>query len=423
MINILLILFLSLGLMFAGINSTSYGGGSRVFMLMALIMLVINPTIKFYSKQHKWKIRKSTSFLILFYLYFLCKLVYDTGDISQLAANVYAPTGGLVVFYFTGLIVNNALKRLERRHTSELLVSVLLGGIFLISIFVYGIYNDNQSIISLDFFQLVEKRDDYQKIGNYLSISYIVLSYLILQSFYLFNKNTVFFKIFKFFIILFYLYIGVMLSLLSQMYESNSGFIFILVTLLYSLYCLSMKSVNEYSGGVVISRIGNRITIYFRIGLIFIVSSIAIFYFITQVFNVDVFKMRIFNYGLSSSIVPRSVESRIEVLSNYSDQLNYSPIFGNMIVDELTSGPGTYAHSMILSIQSHLGLFGFILFLLYISFYFKENKISLQSLVSNRKRNMESFKVGFVLIAIVFASISTFFTWPIVWFSLALSKK
>lgn len=69
---------------------------------------------------------------------------------------------------------------------------------------------------------------------------------------------------------------------------------------------------------------------------------------------------RMLGYG---SWAISSFTSRFELLrENFMPQFSYSPIWGNVSVDRLTTGEGTYVHSVFLYPLTHTGAVGFLIF-------------------------------------------------------------
>lgn len=71
---------------------------------------------------------------------------------------------------------------------------------------------------------------------------------------------------------------------------------------------------------------------------------------------------RMFGYG---SWAISSFTSRFELLrENFIPQFSYSPIWGNVNVDRLTTGEGTYVHSVFVYPLTHTGVVGFLIFVI-----------------------------------------------------------
>lgn len=105
-------------------------------------------------------------------------------------------------------------------------------------------------------------------------------------------------------------------------------------------------------------------------------------------------------------IAPQSISSRYSIFSeNVWKQLRVAPIFGDIGVDSTVGQPGSYLHSL-LSIQTHLGLIGSVLFLA----FFLERLVFLY-------RKSENYVLKIAIVPIVaMAAVATLFTWGPLWF-------
>jgi O-antigen ligase len=108
--------------------------------------------------------------------------------------------------------------------------------------------------------------------------------------------------------------------------------------------------------------------------------------------------------------------SRIEILKNFDMQFSISPIFGNMYSDNMTSGSGTAAHSLALSLLSHTGVIGFLLFcLFFISIFLSLVKFKMQ--IEIHARIIRLFAFYNIIFVFMFANISNIFYSPFIWFT------
>ena len=104
---------------------------------------------------------------------------------------------------------------------------------------------------------------------------------------------------------------------------------------------------------------------------------------------------------------------------NFITQFSYNPLFGNMRVDLLTTGQGTYVHSL-LSLLTHLGLVGFTLFVLFLRSLYLQIARPDQRLQGELKKSYLLFRL-FALVAILLAGlVSAFFVWTPLWFCVGL---
>jgi len=145
-----------------------------------------------------------------------------------------------------------------------------------------------------------------------------------------------------------------------------------------------------------------------------ILSIAVVFLFFYFENNVGQFRITGFGEGSLSSI-----DSRVEIFrNNFIQHLAYNPVFGNAQVEKLTTGEGSYVHSL-LSIATHLGIVGAALFATLIARIYKEinlNGNSWISLSGNTRYSLFRFLIlGFILL---YSLVATFYTWLPLWFSL-----
>jgi hypothetical protein len=141
---------------------------------------------------------------------------------------------------------------------------------------------------------------------------------------------------------------------------------------------------------------------------------------LTHYLGLDIERTRIFNFGAGGQ--NSSLEARAEYFQWYFMlHWNYSPIFGNMYVDGLTSGHGTYVHSFPAYLLTHTGIVGFTVFCLYAFFATKEllyrpciYEVGVQTaIISNSLRN---YSLALIIIFFLIASAGTHIGWTVLWF-------
>ena len=91
-----------------------------------------------------------------------------------------------------------------------------------------------------------------------------------------------------------------------------------------------------------------------------------------------------------------------------------------MIVDKITTGEGSYIHSL-LSIITHLGIIGSFIFILFLSTLYSNLRFSgtisnLQDHIYNNKIYL-IYRILTVTTVIVYCLFSSFFTWLPLWFA------
>ena len=110
--------------------------------------------------------------------------------------------------------------------------------------------------------------------------------------------------------------------------------------------------------------------------------------------------------------------SRLGIMIDFPNQFRISPIFGGWYPEIKTGiGSGYYQHSLILSILTHTGIFGFILFLVgFLKIILNRLKIIDKGL--SDINNIITFQI---IGAFLLASFSCFFIFPPFWFLIGIS--
>jgi hypothetical protein len=275
-----------------------------------------------------------------------------------------------------------------------------------------------------DLFLISDLNGMYQRPGAFLTISFFIYSFT--TAFFLFvNKYTKKGKLVNFMsFVLFGLYclltIGGMI--LSQMIGSNNTLVnlggLLFATTIFYIFINFTKSENLLSQiklnikKIFLSKLTSKLfgSIFVSLFIVFVLLVGLI-----NFFDIDLDRFRIFGFGSGDM---SSISSRLALLNNFFIQFDYNPIFGNMDVDRLTTGEGSYTHSFILSLLSHLGIIGFILFFIYLFVAIKEKLNNHNNLFVNNLLSLYSLVVFAGIFAI--ASFGTFITWIPLWFLLGL---
>jgi len=135
---------------------------------------------------------------------------------------------------------------------------------------------------------------------------------------------------------------------------------------------------------------------------------------------IDVTRHRMFGFE-QSTLANTSVESRFEILiANFLVHLEYAPLFGNFFVDRLTTGGGSYAHSL-LAILPHLGVTGAAVFCA-MSVAVGNQLWSAWCAARGRPHEQRFAMLSIVIMAwaTVFLLLTAFFTSALLWLPLGL---
>lgn len=135
---------------------------------------------------------------------------------------------------------------------------------------------------------------------------------------------------------------------------------------------------------------------------------------------IDITKYRIFEFE-EQTMMNSSVVSRLEILvNNFAIQFEYAPIFGNFFVDRLTTGSGTYIHSL-LAVIPHLGFIGAAAFVaMLVTIASQLRRAWLRAPGTPRELRRIMLAIGVVVWAALFLLLTNFFTNIVLWMPLGL---
>jgi hypothetical protein len=201
------------------------------------------------------------------------------------------------------------------------------------------------------------------------------------------------------------------------------GFIVIIILML-----LRSKSIRNYLTvkpitfkSLLFSKLSLRLIIFFVLSLVILIGLILSS---LSYLGIDFSNTRLGGFGSTSEI--SSVTGRLALWSNFFIQFKYSPFFGHMNVDCLTTGCGSYVHSVFASLLTHTGLLGFLLFVSYLLLVTKELfrvNSSLQDEIFITTNIYKFCIVLFFLAILVLGVIGIFLTWIVLWFTFGLIKQ
>jgi len=372
-------------------------------------------------------IRKSFFVIILFFTYFIFRIVVDTQNADMLKALTIGTNGGMILYYISGALVGFSFLNIKKTITNskqlQNIYSILI--FILVAIFSFFYFDLLVNLLSLqreDIF-LISGGSNYQRVGSFMLMTFIILFHfimLMLIDFKYKNRLTKFLYL-KSIIWNFTLIISALLF--SQLIGSNNAFVNLMILLIVfsivimlvmskkSIFILSNYNILNIFRGEIVKRI------YFHIFIAILVIALLLFLLIA-IYDIDINRFRILGFGTEGAT---SVNTRLELWNNFFIHLDYSLLLGNMMVDTHTTGTGSYVHSFIASLLTHLGLFGFLLFFVYLFFAIKENMISYNIYYLKFFDNIV-FAYSFLLFAGIFlvASASVYFSWTPIWFLFGL---
>jgi hypothetical protein len=369
--------------------------------------------------------------LILFFLFIAWiafRVIVDINDLERLKSITIATTGGIILFFLVGAFVSLILRQtLVKSRKNIFFIGVLLFYLGLLICLHFKLAER----VRPDIFLIADLDGAYQRPGNFLSISFIVISFMIFTNTLRLQDGKDGRVMYAFILIL---YTSQMLLALvaSQLFGSNSatgvvlGVYFTTLTMiltvnnkiLYSQYALNLLTLWS-------KRVLRRLILFVLISISAFAMFLSAFLHVLE-FNLA--NINIFGFGLGEI---NSLDGRIEItLSSGLDQLAYSPIFGNMNVAYYTTGnEGRTLHSFFLYVIANLGIIGLTIVLM---LFFLVIRQLMQEVVTRKSKNVFSdfysgslalYSLGVFLFILLFANISTDVSWIVLWFTLGMVSK
>ena len=414
-------------LMYLFTNIKFIGEGSIALHLLVFYVLLGGFLIilEIILKQNVY-IKKSFLFLMLFFTYFINNITLNRPN--DLKALTLATTGGTILFYILGSLISiNLLYIKEKILTSNKMLNIFnffyIAFSFIFFILFLNVFSVLMENVRKDVF-LLNLDGMYQRPGNFLIISFLIYSFITALFLFVnkYIKKSKFVSLISFVLFCFYCLFIIGGMLLSQLIGSNNALInlvglmfatlvfYILINFTNSKNLLSQIKLNIKE--IFLTKLSPKLFSSMAISLFILLFS---FIGLTNFFNLDLSKFRIFGFG-SGEI--SSISTRLSLWKNFIIHFEYNPIFGNMAVEYLTTGEGTYVHSFLASLLTHLGIIGFMIFFVYLFKAIKEKLKDINNLYVDNLFTLYSLIV-FVGIFIV-ASFGTFVTWAPIWFLLGL---
>ncbi len=378
--------------------------------------------------QKHFYVRVDLFIFLLLVVWVAFRVVVDLGDVGYLKQVTIATTGGMLLFYFVGASLNVCYQSLMRVEKSSYL-SKLIFFIYLLML-IWMLYNFSQRLHSRLFY-LAEVDGSYQRAGNFLSISFIIVSYFYL-AISLKNvgaKNNACGKslwIFLYTACVFLALVG------AQLFGSNSATAVVsgvyLITVVMTLLATQKEVWTNYFRGNLALPF-SKIVIKYLFAWVFVAIMLftSFVFLIVVVAEFDITQLRLFGFGSGTNT---SIQSRVEILlENGSKQLGFSPVFGNMNVAYLTTGEsGRYLHSFFPYVMSNIGLVGlFIIIILFVVSFLRLYNESTpkgdRSILTYKRCMVSIYSVYIVGYLIVFANLATSLSWAVLWFSLGFVSK
>lgn len=400
--------------------SAEPGAVGTLFLLLSIFFCVIT-LILLSEKSVLLNLTYSMVSLIVFLIYFLVNFLWDSQSISDFKEVTIGSSGGVVFALITGCTSSLSLGALNKCFNKDYFYIQLTKIVFIVTMVValllaLNVFISTISNIRSDIFLIEDQMGLYQRPGKIMLILYILLTTLFsfMQQYV---RKHFFWNLGALFILG---VIGGTLIAHSQLIGSNSGTVTVagimLVVLCYwflidtEKFTILKKPVRLKQ--VIFGWVTKKIVLYFSFLLILLFMSLFL------LGDFDISQFRIFGFGSGGN---SSIDSRIRILKeSFIIQLAYNPVLGNAIVDDLTTGAGTYTHSLI-SLLTHLGLVGTGLFVIMIFFIYSDIYTPISMCNNYYHTNSYAFFRLFIISSvIIFTLFTAFFTWMPLWFSIGL---
>jgi MFS family permease len=348
-------------------------------------------------------------------------------DAAQIRAYSIGTSGGLFFALAFGMLTGRFITALHeavvatpsarRRAHIWLLLFLVLS--LALAVQAFGHYFTD---VRADLFLIQQDEDGhltgYQRVGNYMAIAFILNSALVARMYP--HRRAAPWAFWS--SVLLWLSLAFVLMPLAQLVGSNAGFALVAAfVLLQSTWLFVVRSKGFATKRLrirlrdaLLGWLGRRIVIaaLLTAGALVLAGFVAVL-----ALDVPGDSFRILGFGGESV---DSIDTRAEIFrNNFITHLSYNPLLGNMRVDLLTTGEGTYVHSL-LSLLTHLGVVGFALFMLFLrSLYLKIARPG-RPMVGEVEKSYALFRLfalGTVLLAALF---SAFFVWTPLWFCIGM---
>jgi hypothetical protein len=368
------------------------------------------------------------SFVFLtFVLWIAVRVIIDLGELEQLKAITVATTGGILLFYLIGALFSVSYFHILKYPQYTIVCSLVVlffGGLMLF------LLSSLLPRLREDIFYIAGANSAHQRPGNLLSISFIMVSAILLALSC--RQAGCKSEALKFFFwIAVYSASAVTALISAQLIGSNSatavvGGIFIL-TFMFLLLMRSRRLRQYYADGKLALPLSKHVLTaavgFALFGLVALFLLIAALVWST---GSDITSTRLLGFGAGTNT---SVSTRIEILVETGvDQLSYAPLLGNMNVTFLTTGSeAATLHSFFLFIIANLGVVGLILALVLFILVFRQllrtakNEADAKNSLEHALINL--YCICVLLFLLVFANLTVGVSWAVLWFTLGFISQ
>jgi hypothetical protein len=366
-------------------------------------------------------LRPSAVALLPFLIYFLVKLLIDLPDSARMRSYSIGTDGGVVFALLLGTMLGVLLARQsERRFCSD---GALLAFLLACVVLAADTFRGHLGAIRTDIFLIVDDVN-YQRPGNFVILTAIFASMQLALCWDARQQEGRGASWASRAGLAAYVALIALLLATTQLIGSNASFVvtaYIAVgTLMWCArprergFASIVRSLRELDPFRLLWRALPRFVLIGAVVAAAAFFAVVVFFAYT---GLEARQFRIFGFGEREILF--SLTDRFEILrSNFVVQFAHSPMLGDLRADELTTGPGSYSHSLI-SMFSHLGIVGVVLFAGYLTAVIREvRRPDPTALPFYNSAGLALHKLVIMAGVLGFACLGTFFTWLPLWWCL-----
>ena len=405
-----------------------FGSIGRPYLLIFFLLGILNNLIaKKYNFKGKLLLRKDNIAIILFILFISIKLILE--DPLNLFSYIFSTSGGIFTFFLMGLISTNCFTNITKLDIkfgfSKISQIIDTFYVSLSLIFSLMILKNFLQLIRPDSFfinqKLIEGVNQYQRTGDFILIfSFLNIIFLLKL---LKQKNKISSLLIAPFSGLVFFSCNIASSLLIGSNKASliSIFFFMMYVFLFLISQIpkSATLIRFFFLKLKILKRGKINLRFLKFSFFIIIGILSV---LLLLLNSDLYQnTRLSGYGEGAS----SITSRIALFKNFFVHFDFAPFWGNMNVDDITTGPGSYVHSIPFYLLTHTGVVGLGLFFISINnyvFYFGNRLTLKDSNLANRKVRrifyFDFFLFCILLFSIFVGFIGSIIVWPYLWFVL-----
>ena len=352
-------------------------------------------------------------FFILFIVYFGLMMALEGSHSSRIVAELFGSTSGLFFFLILGVLSQLSVAALASNiqvHGTAFFwasLSLLMLVLWTSSFALYSHYQD----VRPNVFLVKNDYGAYQRPANLIFIQHLICCSIVLSAIAA-GRSLGFCRVATLFVML--VIISFIELLLCQLIGSNKGAFAIAfsggVTGLAVLYKLEPRKQLRKA-------VQGKRLMALMIEVFALLSFVGLMIFIFRIFNImeGLYQLRAFSFGNNEF---SSIFSRLELLQNFRLHLSVNPVFGHTQVEELTTGSGSYVHSLV-SLVTHCGVVGTSIFVLASTLMFFRYRQRWSGFASSSIDFWTTTCSKYYFASLLFLCLlSSVFTWAPLWFGI-----